>query len=175
MTAFLLRFALLGAGLCVACTTGHAKKNDAGAGDAAADAGSVDATPHVESGATEPVPVVSEQVDAGHLGDATANAVDGHAPPGTDSDLKTIIFNRLLVKAAAKDMAQGELQAFVEERTGQKLEKVRRTAGTFWLLQFAPTEPARTKAAQEALIAKLKETKAFAVVEADQVVTLKNP
>ncbi|MDP2340974.1 MAG: hypothetical protein Q8O67_08455 [Deltaproteobacteria bacterium] len=169
----------------IACTTDQPKKSDAGesdAGAAAVDAGAAPAASDAGVAAVEPVPipVVSEQVDAGHMGDAKylskqGNVVDGHAPVGGEEPLKVKIFNRVLVKPTTKDTKAEELQAFVEEKTGAKLEKVRRTAGTFFLLQFAPTTPSRNKAAQDALMQKLKDTKAFSVVEPDQIMTLKTP
>ena len=170
--------ALTALGCGTGCTTDQPKKDhDAGAVDAGesepaqfTDAGAAAAT--TDAGA---IPVVTEQVDAGHMGDVQVNTVDGHAPVGPDLALKVQIFNRIMVKVAAKDMNPDELRSFVEDKTGQKLDKVRRTAGTFWLLQFTPVNPARTKAAQEALIQKLKDTKAFVVVEGDQVMTLKTP
>ena len=136
------------------------------AADVAADAG------------VQEVPLVSQQVDAGHMSDAQTarlNVVDGHAPVGGVDDVQSRIFNRLLVKVAPKDMPPTQMQAFVQEKTGQKIEKIRKTAGTFWLLQFAPVVPARTKAAQDDLVARLKATGAFVVVEGDQVMTLKSP
>ena len=145
-----------------------------------ADAGTVTAHTGTATDAG-PIPVVSAQVDAGHMGDGN-NAkpqIDGHAPINginPDLPLKQQVFNRLLVKPTNKDLATAEqVTAFVEAKTGQKLEKVRKTAGTFWLLQFAPVVPARDKAKQDALMAKLKDTKAFAVVEPDQVMQLKTP
>lgn len=167
-----------------ACTTDQPKKSDAGGTDAGAhddsatDAGNDVATPDGDAGSElAPIPLVEAQVDAGHMGDAKIHVVDGHAPVknGGPDTIQTKVFNRLLVKVADKDMPPQQLQAFVEEKTGQKLEKVRKTAGTFWLLQFAPVQPARNKASQEQLIKKLKDTNAFAVVEGDQVMTLKTP
>lgn len=173
-------FALLA--IVIACTTDQPKKSlDAGesdAGAAAVDAGAVPVASDAGVAAVEPVPipVVSEQVDAGHVGDGNAKiTVDGHEPVGGAEPLKVKIFNRVLVKPTTKDTKAEELQAFVEEKTGAKLEKVRRTAGTFFLLQFAPTTPSRNKAAQDALMQKLKDTKAFSVVEPDQIMTLKTP
>jgi hypothetical protein len=167
---------LLAALLLIACTTDQPKKTDAGATDAGPAAVVVDAgAASVDAGSDPvPIPVVTEQVDAGHMGDVKPNniVVDGHAPVAPDQDLKTKIFNRVIVKPNDKTSAE-DVQKLVEDKTGQKLEKVRKTAGTFFLLQFTPTSPPRTKAAQDALIQQLKDTKAFAVVEADQVMTLK--
>ena len=120
------------------------------------------------------VPVVETQVDAGHLGDGAvdagrAAAVRGEAAP---SGASVAIFNRLLVKPGVKALGPDALAALVEKATGQRVQVVRRTAGTFFLVQMAPTSPARTRADQQRLIRVLDQTGAFTVVEADQLMTI---
>ena len=127
------------------------------------------------------VPVVEQQVDAGHMGDTKVDPLanpNGAEPPTsplrkpTVDPLQVTIFNRLLVKPKVK-LTQGQVKDLVEEATGQKLELVRKTAGTFWLLQFAPTKPARTAKEQKQLMATLEKSAAFVVVEGDQIMTIK--
>lgn len=135
---------------------------DAGVVVAVVDAGVVD------------VPVVETQVDAGHLGDGAvdagrAAAVRGEAAP---SGASVAIFNRLLVKPGVKALGPDALAALVEKATGQSVQVVRRTAGTFFLVQMAPTSPVRTRADQQRLIRVLDKTGAFTVVEADQLMTI---
>ena len=135
---------------------------DAGVVVAVVDAGVVD------------VPVVETQVDAGHLGDGAvdagrAAAVRGEAAP---SGASVAIFNRLLVKPGVKALGLDALAALVEKATGQSVQVVRRTAGTFFLVQMAPTSPVRTRADQQRLIRVLDKTGAFTVVEADQLMTI---
>lgn len=135
---------------------------DAGVVVAVVDAGVVD------------VPVVETQVDAGHLGDGAvdagrAAAVRGEAAP---SGASVAIFNRLLVKPGVKALGPDALAALVEKATGQSVQVVRRTAGTFFLVQMAPTSPVRTRADQQRLIRVLDKTGAFIVVEADQLMTI---
>jgi hypothetical protein len=83
------------------------------------------------------------------------------------------IFNRLLVKPGVKALGQDALETLVEKATGQRVQSVRRTAGTFWLVQMAPTSPPRTRADQQRLIRVLNQSGAFTVVEADQRMTIK--
>ena len=127
----------------------------------------------VDSGVVD-VPVVETQVDAGHLGDGAvdagrAAAVRGEAAP---SGASVAIFNRLLVKPGVKALGPDALAALVEKATGQSVQVVRRTAGTFFLVQMAPTSPVRTRADQQRLIRVLDKTGAFTVVEADQLMTI---
>lgn len=161
--------------------------NDRDAGNVApvgVDAGSVEAA---DAGVVEGVPLVEGTVDAGHMGDAKvtsdgkpiAPVVDGHAPvvdkdPQDGKEAATFsVFNRILAKAKTKDMTPQKVQDLAEEATGMKVEKVRRTAGTFWLIQFAPVTPVRQQADQAKLIDKLKASGAFAIVEGDQLMKLK--
>ena len=127
----------------------------------------------VDAGVVD-VPVVETQVDAGHLGDGAvdagrAAAVRGEAAP---SGASVAIFNRLLVKPGVKALGPDALAALVEKATGQRVQVVRRTAGTFFLVQMAPTSPVRTRADQQRLIRVLDQTGAFTVVEADQLMTI---
>jgi hypothetical protein len=135
--------------------------------------------------AAEPVPTVEAQVDAGHMGDApvqppapvvaTPDAVNTPIAPVAKVDpIQVTIFNRVMVRPTEKGLTMQAVQEIAENATGQKVESIRRTAGVFWLLQFAPTTPPRTKAEQQQLIADLKaKTQAFKSVEGDQIMTIR--
>ena len=145
---------------------------DAGAPTAATDA----------RAALVSVPVVSDMVDAGHVGDAAPVPAEGAAmgssgvgrpPPIAVDPIQVTIFNRILAKAKTRDLNPGQVQELAEQLTKQKVDKTRRTAGTFWLIQFAPTTPPRGKAEQQKLIEQLKAGGDFEFVEADQIMTVK--
>lgn len=169
-----------------ACTTDAPKPDDAG--DVAVEPAAPAAAP-TDAGApvaaAEPVPTVETQVDAGHMGDAPAPAVatpvatpdavnTPTAPVAKVDPIQVTIFNRVIVRPTEKGLTMQQVQEIAENATGQKVETIRRTAGVFWLLQFAPTTPPRTKAEQQQLIADLKaKTTAFKTVEGDQVMTIR--
>lgn len=175
--------------IAAACTAdGDKRKSDAGADAGAvvvaavADAGVVVVPAASDAGVVADIPVVEDTVDAGHMADAAATGpktppvIEGGTGVNANKDPRTFtVWNRVLVKAKSKDLAPGRMQDLVEEATGQKVEKVRRTAGTFWLIQFAPVTPVRQKADQQKLIEKLQATGVFAIVEGDQMMTLKTP
>lgn len=176
-----------------ACTSDHQKKDDAGdlsAGDAGGDASSSGT-----ADANADVPLVQDEVDAGHIDDTDGDHIDagtggeagaegiavdgpgtppGHTGPKVDP-IQVTIFNRLLVKPKDSALGAGQVQAIAEAATGATVAKVRRTAGTFWLVEFAPTSPPRKAAEQKALIAALQKQGGFTVVEGDQIMTIKQP
>jgi hypothetical protein len=177
-----------------ACSTGEPRRpDDAGAGPGPADAGGAAAVergeappvPVVADAGAPEVPVVAEEVDAGHVGDrpSTGPSTGPSLPPTGPSlpstgpvlpdPIQVTIWNRLIVKTAARDVAPEEVGREVERITGQKVEKVRRTAGTFWLVQLAPVQPPRLKADQQKLVEQLKASGSFAIVEGDQIMTVK--
>jgi hypothetical protein len=142
--------------------------------------------------------VVSETVDAGHLADQAASTATssstaggvtsgvtgagdlarsgpkiGQPAPVAVDPIQVTIFNRVLAKAKTRDLNPGRVQELAESLTQQKVERARRTAGTFWLIQFAPTTPPRGKAEQERLVQQLKAGGDFEFVEPDQVLTVK--
>jgi hypothetical protein len=168
-----------------ACTSDGEKRPDGG------DAGSEAPAAVADAG---DIPVVEEAVDAGHMADQVGKdagvVVDGHAPVDVVVDAgavvkdpkdvvkpqvppASVVWNRVMVKAKSKDSNAQALQELVEDVTKAKTLRVRRTAGTFWLIEFEPTNPPRQKPDQEKLIAALQATGAFAVVEGDQLLQLK--
>jgi len=168
--------ALVGGG--AACSSDQPKRGD-DAGNVAVepavtDAGDSAPAAVVDAGA---VPVVETQVDAGHIADTVVEPQhDGPSTPPTKPTIDPIqvtIFNRLIVKPKTKGMTAGQVQELAEEATGHKIALVRRTAGTFFLLQFEPTKTPRTAKEQKALMAALDKSGAFANVEGDQVMTIK--
>ena len=189
---------LLGAvvSLGAACTSDQSKRDDAGdvsdvsdsgaAGDGEAGAEGAEGA-DADAGADD-IPVVADQVDAGHIGDGSdGDEVDGHATangtgvegiPGSGPKVDPIqvtIFNRILAKANDNTLNPGQVQALAEGATKATVLRVRRTAATFWLIEFAPTSPPRKAADQAALIAALKKVGSFKIVEGDQVMTIKQP
>lgn len=149
----------------------------AAAGKSTADAGG---PAFVDAGVA--VPVVEEVVDAGHAGDAPRVPDEGAAmgssgigkpPPVAVDPIQVTIFNRILARAKTRDLNPGQVQQLAEQLTQQKVERTRRTAGTFWLIQFAPVTPPRGKAEQQKLIEQLKAGGDFEFVEADQIMTVK--
>jgi hypothetical protein len=173
----------------IAPSTSTSPSTSADAGAAAVDAGG--AVPVAKDAVPAAVPelapdvgsnVVHDIVDAGHIGDAPAVPDEGAAmgssgvgkpPPVVVDPIQVTIFNRILAKAKTRDLNPGQVQELAEQLTKQKVERARRTAGTFWLIQFAPTTPPRGKAEQQKLIEQLKAGGDFEFVEADQVMTAK--
>ncbi len=190
----------LAASLLGACTSDGDKRED-GAGDAGAiiaavddshkdtaDAGVMaDAGSVVFDAGSGPTPVqvgvVEDMVDSGTMQDVQANndggkkvkpIIDGDSGRDASKDnLNFTVFNRVLVKAKAKDLSQSDMQELVETALKAKVIKVRKTAGTFWLIELAPVTPARKQPDQAKLIETLKATGAFAIVEGDQLMKLK--
>lgn len=156
------------------------KKGDPDAG-VIPDAGST-----VLDAGSGPTPVVTELVDSGTMQDVQASndgkdggkkitpVIEGDSGKDAGKDpLNVTVWNRVLVKAKAKDLSQTDMQELVEGATKAKVVKVRKTAGTFWLIELAPVTPARKQADQAKIIETLKASGAFAIVEGDQIMKLK--
>ncbi len=141
------------------------------------DAGAAAAVTVIDAGPGD-ITVVGQIVDAGHIGDGTDTG-EG-VPPVVKvnkdqlAQAVTSIHNRLLVKPKDKALSPDALEKLASKATGKRVERVRRTAGTFFLVQFAPTTPPRTKVDQQRLITALQKTGAFTVVEGDQLMTIKH-
>jgi hypothetical protein len=174
-----------------ACSTAASRSGepqraaDAGAVDAGRDAGAA-AIPVVQDDVTPPSSAAVAPVEAGPApaGPTPASAsasspallggtAIGHPPPLAADPLQGTVFNRLLVKAKARDVNAGVVEELAERITGQPVDRCRKTGVSFWLVQFAPTSPPRDRAAQQKLIQQLQASGEFAIVEGDQVVTLK--
>jgi hypothetical protein len=151
---------------------------DAGAPDAGAvvvdagtvavvDAGTVAAI--VDAGS---VPVVETLVDAGTMADGPPSPPTT-VKPDTTHPVTGFIHDRLLVKPKDSASSASAIERMVEKQLGAKVQLVRRTAGTFWLVQLAPTSPPRTKQDQERAVARLKKSGTFVSVEGDQLMTIK--
>jgi len=141
------------------------------------DAGAAAAVTVIDAGPGD-ITVVEQMVDAGHIGDGTDTG-EG-VPPVVKvnkdqlAQAVTSIHNRLLVKPKDKALSTAALEKLASTATGKPVERVRRTAGTFFLVQFAPTTPPRSRADQQRLITALQKTGAFTVVEGDQLMTIKH-
>lgn len=147
---------------------------DAGAAPVVVDAGVVAAVVVVDAGSDE-VPTVATLVDAGTMADPPAAPPP---PPATASadvthPVGSFIYDRLLVQPKETSERPDALQKRIEKTLGQKVKSLRRTAGTFWLVQLAPVTPARTKLDQARAIERLQKTGTFKNVEGDQLMTIK--
>ena len=150
-----------------------------GGNDVVTDAGTV-----VASDTVTVADIVTDSVDGGTMADVDKGSkdgdgkrpvvIEGDSGKGADNDpLQLTVWNRVLVKAKSKDLSPADLQDLVEQATQAKVAKVRRTAGTFWLVEFTAVTPVRKPADQAKLIEALKGSGAFVVVEGDQVMKLK--
>ena len=166
----------------IGCTSSVETAPDAGtaavdAGAPLVDAGVVAVGAVVDAGPAT-IPVVEQLVDAGHMGDGTDTGEGLPPVVKVDKDQLataiTAVHNRVLVKPKDKGVSPDALEKLASKATGKRIERVRRTAGTFFLLQFAPTSPPRTRADQQRLISALQKTGAFTVVEGDQLMTIKH-
>ena len=138
----------------------------------------VDAAPPapVDAGS---VPTVETIVDAGTMADVPPPTTTTLPPPTTTAKpdathpVTGFIHDRLLVKPKDASLSAVSLERMVEKQLSAKVQTVRRTAGSFWLVQLSPTSPPRTKQDQERAVARLQKSGAFADVEGDQLMTIK--
>ena len=135
--------------------TGHA--SDAGATDGGSSAANVDAgAPAEDAGVKLGTTSTDDKPERPTLGKSTP-------------------FDRILVKPKAVGGDVEALKSLVEKKTGSKLALVRRTAGKWLLLQFAPTAKGRTENDQAKLVDVLKSMDDFASVEGDRLMKVKQP
>jgi hypothetical protein len=97
----------------------------------------------------------------------------GQAPPPRVDPIQVTIFNRYLVKPSDQSLPEGEIRRIVEDVTGARVTQLRRTVVRYWLVQLEPATPPRQAAQQRAVLEQLKASGAFAVVEPDQIMTIK--
>jgi len=121
---------------------------------------------------TEPIPDDGEERPKPVTGIGMGAPREPGQGPKVDP-IQVTIFNRLLVKPKSPDMPESEIKRVAEEATGQKVERLRKTAVKYYLVVFEPASPARTAEEQKALIAALQQSGAFEVVEGDQLMTIK--
>ena len=182
-----LAFALSAALACVAaCSTDNKNAN-------VVDASSASSAP-VDAGllATADAPDLDAGMpaDAGDLApDAGANPVTtaavtttsdggGVKPNVTTSDNpegKGTPFDRILVKPKTQGGDADALKAAVEKKTGHKIALMRKTAGKWFLLQFAPTSKGRTADDQSKLVDVIKSMEEIASAEGDRLMKVKQP
>jgi hypothetical protein len=126
--------------------------------------------------------------DAGDLApDAGANPVttasvttsDGGAggvKPNVDKeDGKGTPFDRILIKPKTQGGDAEALKSAVEKKTGHKIALMRKTAGKWFLLQFAPTSKGRTADDQSKLVDVIKSMEEIASAEGDRLMKVKQP
>ncbi len=105
---------------------------------------------------------------------APAGGGETSHPTGRPPDAH--IYNRVIVKVLperAADLDEAALIKLVEDKTGQKVDRVRGGAVGMTLVVFAPKEPPRTAEDQAALVEKLKGASVFKYVEADRMLKAK--
>lgn len=145
------------------------------AGGAPVDAGTV--TTHdvnasaVDAGGANPKPE-GTQPTAGPNTAGANTSTDGVRPA---SPATAGAFDKILAKPKDPRASPEELQAMVEKKTGEKVILVRRTAGKWFMFQFAPSAGGRSAEDQKRLVLAMKELDAFASVEADRLMQVKMP
>lgn len=158
-----------------ACTT----ETQTGATASLVDASAPSITAPVTAATDAPLAVA----DAGALPgivDAGAAAIDAGATATSEAPREPkhgtpTPFDRILVKPKAASGDVEALKALVENKTGHKLALVRRTAGKWLLLQFAPTAKGRDQSDQSKLVDVLKGMDELAAVEGDRLMKVKQP
>lgn len=130
----------------------------------------------VDAGGANPKPEgTSPTAGANTAGANTAGAntsTDGVRPA---SPATAGAFDKILAKPKDPRANPEELQAMVEKKTGEKVVLVRRTAGKWFMFQFAPSAGGRSAEDQKRLVLAMKELDAFASVEADRLMQVKMP
>lgn len=183
------------------CTTDSPKVSGAtDAGDAlpaATDAGAAptspratDATDATDAGQPPVADAGGATTDAGTPAAAAAAATGAETGPtvarptksGGESStgesgaaVKAGVYDKILVKPKDPGLSADAVKALVEERTGQQVSLVRRTAGKWYLLQLAPKAGGRSAEEQKKVVAALRQVDAFKSVEADRLMQVKTP
>ncbi len=163
--------------LALACSTDNKNANVVDASStspvdagllAAADAPDLDAGLRADAGDLNP--------DAGANPVVTAvNTGGGVKPNVADGDGKSTPFDRILVKPKTQGGDADALKAAVEKKTGHKIALMRKTAGKWFLLQFAPTSKGRTADDQSKLVDVIKSMEEIASAEGDRLMKVKQP
>jgi hypothetical protein len=175
LTAMLLSLLAL-----AACSTDNKNANVVDASSASSGAAPVDAgllatadAPDLDAGMPS---------DAGDLApDAGANPVTTAAVTTTNDgggvkpnlEAKGTPFDRILVKPKVQGGDADALKSAVEKKTGHKIALMRKTAGKWFLLQFAPTSKGRTADDQSQLVDVIKSMEEIASAEGDRLVKAK--
>lgn len=184
-------FVLL-ASAAVACSTDNKNANVVDANNAssanvdagllaAADAPDLDAGMPADAGDLSPDagahPVNTASVtttnDAGGVkpnGNVATTSDNGSAAEG-----KATLFDRILVKPKVQGGDADMLKAAVEKKTGHKIAMMRKTAGKWFLLQFAPTSKGRSADDQSKLVDVIKSMEEIASAEGDRLMKVKQP
>ncbi len=141
------------------------------------DAGSAvsDAGVRVDAGASSAADAGS---DAGASPDLAVDAgvVDGARDAGkaaSTTNAKATPFDRVLVKPKDAQQDADGVKRSAQQCTGAHVSMLRRSARTWWLLEFAPTAPPRTAIDQQRIIDALQASGAFLFVEGDRLMKVK--
>ena len=156
-----------------ACATEPVRHDDEAPPPDLVERGGDDVVPTTPIDAVEPVTPPTTPVTP-----PTSPLVPDHGAIGQPPSIKVepiqvTIFNRYLVKPTEPAMPEGEIRRVVEEVLGTKVTLLRRTAVRYWLVQLEPANPPRQAADQQKVLQQLKATGLFAVVEPDQIMTIK--
>lgn len=164
----------LAVSLLVACSSDEPKKPSA---STVADAGlappsgtaSTTSTTSMASTTSAPLSAATTDAgappaaDAGFLLDAGTGATPARAAaPAT-------AFDRVLVKPKDASMSANDVMERAARATGAPVTLARKSARTWFLVQFAPRDPPRDAAAQQKLIDALRGTGLFEKLEADRM------
>lgn len=158
-----------------ASATSAPQPTDGGVGTlAAADAPDLDAGMPRDAGDLAP--------DAGAHPVTTAavtNTGGGEKPnvtaTATDTEGKGTPFDRILIKPKVQGGDADALKSAVEKKTGHKIALMRKTAGKWFLLQFAPTSKGRSADDQQQLVDVIKSMEEIASAEGDRLMKVKQP
>lgn len=172
---------LLAAIALVACSTDNKNANVADASTASpanVDAGLLAAADAPDLDAGMPADAGDLSPDAGAHPVTTAavtNTGGGVKPNLPDGDGKGTPFDRILIKPKTQGGDADALKAAVEKKTGHKISLMRKTAGKWFLLQFAPTSKGRTADDQSKLVDVIKSMEEIASAEGDRLMKVKQP
>lgn len=180
-----LAFAVSLACAAVACSTDNKNANVVDANNASGGAAPVDAgllaaadAPDLDAGMPADAGDLSPDAGAHPVTTASLTATNdaggGNVTTTSDNGSATP-FDRILVKPKVQGGDADALKAAVEKKTGHKIAMMRKTAGKWFLLQFAPTSKGRTADDQSKLVDVIKSMEEIASAEGDRLMKVKQP
>lgn len=102
----------------------------------------------------------------------TTSNNDGAAPADAGTGTP---FDRILIKPKVQGGDAEALKSAVEKKTGHKIALMRKTAGKWFLLQFAPTSKGRSADDQRRLVDVIESMEEIASAEGDRLMKVKQP